>query len=179
MATHPFGQAPFAEGELGDLAGTIRSRGASAALVTYALQPPASAKIAVTYGVQGALASTAVVTYSAVPVILGFSINGAQFPAPHHVVYQFPTTVGQDQTAVPLRQGYTILQWQYDVMLDAQMQQLMNAYNPAKPTVVITYPNELGQWVTKQAQMQPPTLGTRSTIEHRGVSVTFTHISSD
>lgn len=180
MTTHGFAQAPFAEGRLGDLSATLQFPTSKALLITYTIRPEGGAGLLINYTVEPFGAAAIPIVYWVTPAIQDFSINGTVLLArPTNHYYTFPAQVGYDQMGVPEKQGWTTVVWEYDVMLDTTIAQLMSFYNPQSPEVVITYPNELGFWTQKQAMMQPPDLGTRQTIEHDSVKFTFTHISSD
>ncbi len=176
---HGFGQIGFAEAEFADGLGSFRYAGAVGIPVSYTVLPPGSKGIIVNYDVQVHTGAAVPVVYRVAPILTDFSINGVTVPRPHHLDYTIPQQIGFDQLGVPIIQGRTQVTWAYEVMLDDGIATLMALYDPANPQVLITYPNELGSWVAKEAMWQPPSLGTRSTIEHKGVTLTFTHISSD
>jgi hypothetical protein len=147
--------------------------------IIYTIIPQAGQGFLIGYGVQAFRATAFPIYYQVISPITDFSINGVLFPRPTRMKWTFPGEIGLDLSGVPIKQGYMSLEWQYDVMLDTSMAQLLTTYTPASPLVTITYPNEVGYWTRKQAMMQPPDFGSRQTIAHQGVTVKFTHISSD
>jgi hypothetical protein len=107
-----------------------------------------------------------------------FSINAdTSIPKPVTVSYARPPQVGTDLSGVGVVQGYSSVQWQYPLLADHDIALLMGHYHPDSPQVTLTFPDEFGSWVQLAGMMQPPSLGSRSTIVHNGVSLTFTHLS--
>lgn len=179
MPVHPLGQQIFGEHEFGDGAGLTRNFSGNGATLSYVVSTPA-ATLTVSYTLQGFAAGTALLTYWVVPPITTFAINGdTTVPKPSTMTYILPNQVGYDQTGVPIIQGYSGVTWEYEWLPDSSIGKLMSFYDPSNPQVTINYPNELGVWTQKQAMMQPPTLGSRSTVIHSGVVFTFTHIIPD
>lgn len=178
MTVGPFGQLPFGEREFGDGAGSTFQRSSSALALSYTVVGYSSA-CSISYTLQVPTVSTLPIMYWVVASIADFSINGQLVRRPNNMQYHLPASIGPDISGIPIIQGYGGVSWEYDVLLDADIALLMALYDPLNPQVTITYPNEDGMWVQKVAMMQPPNLGTRSTVIHQSVILTFTHIATD
>lgn len=152
---------------------------AGALAITYTVILPGGAGLAITYTVQDVGGSGLTIAYYVVPATTAFSINGTLIPKPQHIAYNLPQSIGHAIGGIDVQQGLTALQFTYDQLLDSDMQVLESLYDPTAPQVLLVYPNELGFWVQKTAQMQPPVLGTRATVVHNNVSLTFTGITPD
>lgn len=179
MTRYAFGQGAFGVNEFGDGGGAVRSKVSAAVQVAYTIIPPGGNGVAVTYQVQPSGAAAVPIVYWVGASIEDFSINGSLVPKPHHVTYDLPAIVAPDLSGVSIRQGYGKVTWEYELLLDDALSLLMAQYDPNNPQVTITYLNEFGMWTQKQAMMQPPVLGQRTTIQHAGVQLVFTHIASD
>lgn len=179
IVPHPLGLYLFGADRMGDGAGGRFNHGSKALQISYTILPPGSAALAINYHVQPAGASGLLIAYTIQPLVQDFSINNVLMPRPNKVSYKLQQVIGKDESGVSVRQGHNRVVWQYDVLLDADMARLMNAYSPNAPEVVITYPNEQGYWVVKSAMMHPPDLGSRATVLHNSVSFEFSQIVPD
>lgn len=175
----PLGEAPLGTVSLATGNGNLPNRSTKAWAVTYSVSTGYANAWAVTYSVQANTAGAWPIYYTVGGSVTTFTINGTSVEAPSGLLYHPPQTVGYDQSGVPVTQGYLSVDWIYPVLSDAEIKTFMTLYDPNHPEVTITYPNELGLWVQKVAFWQPPEWGTRSTVMHQQVKLTFTHIESD
>lgn len=121
-----------------------------------------------------AFAASAVVA----PLVAGFSINGVAIPAPEQLEYDLPPQVGYDVLGTPIVQGWTTLVMRWSTLPDADAARIQQLYRVNTP-VTLTYLNEHGNWVSKQAMWTPEWGSRQPGFVHSGVSHTFTHLSAD
>jgi hypothetical protein len=178
MIPNPLGKQGFGGYDFGNGVGHSWQKFFAALPISYATVAYASTCL-ITYAIQVPAIASLMLTYQIAPLITDFSINGVLVARPNTMNYGLPGTIGSDIDGVPIIQGYASVSWQYDVLSDSAIGLLMALYNPVLPEVTITYPNEMGSWVTKKAMFTPPVLGTRSTVIHSSVTLTFIHIKSD
>ncbi len=104
-----------------------------------------------------------------------FSINGdATIIAPDQITYTPRPVAQRTLLAGAVLQGFKSMTWQYSTLQLAEWMHLVSYYNPQSPTVTLTYPDETGTWVQRQAQMLPPNYGQQETVVLSGASFTFT-----
>ena len=180
LKPHPLGHYLSGYDRAGDGAGGRRGHTANSLTIQATILPPGSASLVINCQVEPLGGTGLLITCAIQSPYTQFAINGnTSVPAPHHLIYQFAPTVGYDMDGLSIKQGYMTIIWQYDWLADEQIAVLMGLYDPQNPEVTATYPNEMGFWVTKQAMMQPPNLGTRSTVIHENVELVFSHIIPD
>lgn len=173
---HALGQILEGSERLGDGSGSPVTFSANGFAISYLVAPPGSNGFQITYRVQAQGMSGLLVSYYVVPTVTQFSINGTIVRGPQQIDYNPPQAIGYDLSGIQVKQGYTAMAWNYDVLLDADIGTLMSLYDPNNPGVVITWPDEQGFWRQANAMMHPPTLGTRSTVVHQQVQLLFSHI---
>lgn len=116
-----------------------------------------------------------VLTYCLVTTQGSFSLNGdTTIVAPDQVTYTPRAITGRTLLAQPLLQGYKTMQWYYSTIEPQEWQKLVSFYNPQSPTVTVTYLDENGIWVQRQAELLPPNYGQQQTVVVSGAFLTFT-----
>lgn len=174
---YPLGHVIGGQTRLGDGSSTLLHPLTNAIPVTYTISSSQYAAVAtVSYTTMAANVQSCRVYYtvSAQPF---FAINGdASIVAPDQVVYTPRPVSGRTLVGTPQLQGYITMTWQWSVMMVEEWSKIIQYYNPFNPTVFITYPDDNGQWVQRQATLHPPTYGTQSTISVSGASLNFTHL---
>ena len=175
----PATKHPLATGMLGEirvghqLASGLRPL-TSAVPVTYTIaNSQHSATTRVTYTVLKGGSSTIQVYYTCTSTSV-FSINGdGTIIAPDQVTYTPRPVVAHTLIAQPLLQGYRMMTWTYTVLQEFEAMHLLSFYNPVSPMVLLTYPDENGLWVQRQASMLPPNYGQQETVTVSGFSLVF------
>jgi hypothetical protein len=145
--------------------------------VTFSTVGPGSKSLPLTFSVQGYGRAALPVWFWVIPPLQQWAINGeTAIPWPQRVTYTPPQSLGADFDGVEVVQGTASVALQYDNLLDDDVAALMNLYDPGAPLVTLTYLDEGGFWQQSLAIWEPPTWGTRQTIEHRGIALTFSHL---
>lgn len=177
---HALGQELLGPYRLGDGLGLLATPAAAALAVHYTIQQPGSAALPVTYTIEGLGQAALLVWYTIASPLQRCAINDVStIPQPDTIAYTDPQAAGTDLGGQAVVQGYSTVTWSYQRLLDADIAALQQLYSPDVPEVLLTYPNELGFWTRKPAYWQPPSWGTRQTITHEGISLTFTHLLPD
>lgn len=150
--------------------------GSNGLALTYQISHYGSLGLPITYQITGSATRALALTYTIGAGTRVPSVNGLSgFPKPETI--QFATPAPRYNLAgQPIRQGYQAMTWSWETMTDAEMSQILALYNPANPQVTVVYPDENLVWQQAQGFLLPPQFGTRATIAHTSVSLTFTHL---
>lgn len=182
----PFGHFRPAESELGD--GAIPAAappqsnfGRISLPVQYYVLPQGSFTVDVLYDIEHVDHFGLAIYYLVGPAHNTFAINGTtEIPAPETMRYIPPGQLGLDLSLGVVIQGYAAVSWSWASLSYSEAETLLSFYNPQAPQVTVTYPNEQGFWVTRNAMMQPPQIGQRAGGEsYQGLTLLFTHIIPD
>lgn len=108
-----------------------------------------------------------------------FAINyDADTPQPQDVQYEERPVVGTTIDGDPVIQGYEAIVAVYTHLPFADMAILKALYDPAHPTVVVTYDDpDTGASVTRNGKMHPPKIGGVYLDLWKGVSVRFSRLT--
>jgi hypothetical protein len=176
---YPLGKGALAQVRLGDEQ-TTNSRPLSAALgLTCTISASQySAALGLTCTIQRANVAS-LLLYCVIVPASAFAINGdGTIIAPDQITYTPRDVVGRTLSANPLLQGYASMTWNYSKLQLAEFTQLLSYYNPLSPVVLVTSPDENGNWIQQQLVMHPPTYGSQSTVIMNNVALTFTRMFS-
>jgi hypothetical protein len=106
-----------------------------------------------------------------------FAINGNWIYPPDTYQEEPLSVVGYTTGRRPIRQGLGTITFGWKTLKDANMRKLMSLYNPANPSVTLTYINKYsGTLMTKQGMMEEPLVGSRMGTFSGSVMVRFTHV---
>lgn len=109
-----------------------------------------------------------------------FLINGdTDTPQPQDMRHPPRPEVGTTLAGRPVKQGYAGVDIVYSILNYAKMKKLMSLYDPADPSVTITYDDPItGSSVTRNAMMHEPEIGRRMTLYFADVVVRFTRVTT-
>lgn len=128
------------------------------------------------YSIIGRKVAPILAMYQTIPQF-EFAINGdGSIINPDQLTYQLPQATGRTLLGGPLIQSYRSMVWTYSMLSWPEFQKLLSFYNPTNPVVLLTYPNEQGLWVQRQAVMLPPAYGTQQGPLVYGVTLSFTRL---
>lgn len=172
---NPLGRATFGMARLGDLSMTATRGHALPLGLSYVISPSKYAKpFGVTYVIQKANVGVCLLYYLITPPS-NFAINGdGTIIAPDQVTYTPRPVVGRSLLANPLLQGYSTMTWAYSVLQLSEYNHLLSFYNAQSPKVLLTFPDNTGTWVQRNANMLPPAYGLLETVQVTNVSLVFT-----
>jgi hypothetical protein len=171
---HPLGQGMLGQGRVGDgLASGIRPLSQALGLTYTIANSQHSQALGLTYTILKGGSANLLLYYTITPNPV-FSINGdGSIIAPDQLTYVPKNVVARNLVAQPLIQGYYQIIWSYTNLQVFEAQHLLSFYNPANPQVVLTYPDEDGLWVQRQASILPPNYGSWETVSVLGLQISF------
>jgi hypothetical protein len=175
----PLGQNILGISRLGDDLTTLLYPRSNALALSYTLAPSQFAlPLPITYTIQKPHVAPLLLYYLITPVT-NFAINGdGSIIAPDRVTPVLPPVAGRTLTAAPLLQGFPQIAWQYTALSWSEWQALIAHYDPNNTVVTITYPDETGFWVQRQAVMHPPSYGEMSTVLILNATLSFSILPS-
>jgi hypothetical protein len=174
------GRGVLGQVRLGDeaQATTLRPLGAALSLSYSISVSQHNAALTLTYTIERDNVGPLLLYYTICPTP-AFSINGdATIISPDKVTYTPRSVVGHTLLGMPVLQGYATLTWSYSALQQDEYAYLVAFYHEGNPTVLITYPDDMGVWQQRQAVMRPPVYGTASTVVYSNVSLTFSRLTS-
>lgn len=173
----PLGRGLLGQERFGDQGSTATIPRPNALGVTYTISLSGNwSPLQVTYTVQAANVAPLLVYYLITPPSR-FAINGdGSIVRPDQVAYIPRPVASRSLVGGPFLQGYKTMSWTWTTLQVAEFNKLIGFYNPQSPIVQITYPDETGTWVQRQAVMLPPQYGTQSTISVSDVVFTFSRL---
>ncbi len=174
-AANPLGRGVFGMARLGDLSMTATRGHATPLGLSYVVSPSKYAKpLGVTYVIQKANTGICLLYYLITPPS-NFAINGdGTIIAPDQVTYTPRPVVGRSLLANPLLQGYSTMTWTYSTLQLSEYNHLLSFYKSQSPKVLLTFPDNTGTWVQRNASMLPPSYGLLETVQVTNVSLVFT-----
>lgn len=136
-----------------------------------------AAPLALAYTIMRPNVASMQLFYTIAPLV-PFAINGdSTIVKPDQMVHSPRPVVARTLIAGPQIQGYKTVTWTYSVLQLAEYNHLISFYNPRNPVVLLTYPDENGVVVQRNATMHPPAYGTQTTVTMTSVSFIFTNIN--